>query len=39
MNCENEQSYSIGSGKVGGPVMITDVEEVQSAMNRVKIHF
>ena len=36
MNGENE--YSIDSGKVGGPVT-TDVEEVQSAMNRVKIHF
>ena len=38
MNGENEQSYSIHSGKVGGPVK-TEVEEVQSAMNRVKIHF
>ena len=38
MNGENEQSYSTDSGKVGGPV-ITDVEEVQSATNRVKIHF
>ena len=39
MNVENEWSDSIDSGKVGRAVRIIDVEEVQSAMNRVKIHF
>ena len=37
MNFENEWSDSIDSSKVEGAVRRTEVEEVECAMNRIKI--